>query len=127
MHVEDENMNVNQKIENALSDLISGNIWPLACPLEEKPDTFAVYIVERMAPADYGDDAHKEWIQHLEITWFSRPASGSKRKPVNYLTAEEQIITRLEKAGFTVKDSVPGYEKDTGYTTCTVTFCTRRE
>lgn len=127
MHVEDENMNVNQKIENALSDLISGNIWPLACPLEEKPDTFAVYIVERMAPADYGDDAHKEWIQHLEITWFSRPASGSKRKPVNYLTVEEQIITRLEKAGFTVKDSVPGYEKDTGYTTCTVTFCTRKE
>lgn len=127
MHVEDESMNVNQKIENALSDLTSGNIWPLACPLEEKPDTFAVYIVERMVPADYGDDAHKEWIQHLEITWFSRTASGSKRKPVNYLTAEEQIIARLEKAGFTVKDSVPGYEKDTGYTTCTVTFCTRKE
>lgn len=28
-------MNVNQKIENALSDLAAGNIWPLACPLEE--------------------------------------------------------------------------------------------
>ena len=95
-------MNVNQKIENALSDLAAGNIWPLACPLEE-------------------------WIQHLEITWFSRSASGSKRKPVNYLAAEEKIIAALETAGFTVKNSIPGYEGDTGYTTCTITFCIRKE
>ena len=47
-------MNVNQKIENALSDLAAGNIWPLACPLEEKPNTFAVYMIERTTPADYG-------------------------------------------------------------------------
>ena len=31
-------MNVNQKIENALSDLAAGNIWPLACPLEGKTE-----------------------------------------------------------------------------------------
>ena len=109
-------MNVNQKIENALSDLAAGNIWPLACPLEEKPNTFAVYMIERTTPADYGDDSHCEWIQHLEITWFSRSASGSKRKPVNYLAAEEKIIAALETAGFTVKNSIPGYEGDTGYT-----------
>ena len=101
-------MNVNQKIENALSDLVAGNIWPLACPLEEKPNTFAVYMIERTTPADYGDDSHSEWIQHLEITWFSRSASGSKRKPVNYLAAEEKIIAALETAGFTVKNSLPG-------------------
>ena len=120
-------MNVNQKIENALSDLAEGNIWPLACPLEEKPNTFAVYMIERTTPADYGDDSHCEWIQHLEITWFSRSASGSKRKPVNYLAAEEKIIVALETAGFTVKNSIPGYEGDTGYTTCTITFCIRKE
>lgn len=52
---------------------------------------------------------------------------GAKRKPVNYLAAEEKIIAALETAGFTVKNSIPGYEGDTGYTTCTITFCIRKE
>ena len=50
-----------------------------------------------------------------------------QRKPVNYLAAEEKIIAALETAGFTVKNSIPGYEGDTGYTTCTITFCIRKE
>ena len=100
-------MNANQRIERALSGLVNGKIWPMCCPLEEKPDTFAVY--------------------HMEVTWFSRPAAGGKKKPVNYLNAEEQIVAALEHAGFTVKNSVSGYEQDTGYTTCTVTFCARKE
>ena len=119
-------MNANQKVENAISRLVDGKIWPLACPLEEKPDTFAVYMIERTTPADYGDDVHGEWVQHLEVTWFSRAVAGGK-KPVNYLAAEEKIIAALDQAGFTVKKSTPGYEKDTGYTTCTVTFCCRKE
>lgn len=120
-------MSVNRKIEAALSELVAGNIWPIVCPLEKKPDTFAVYIVERSTPADYGDDAHGEWIQHLELTWFSRQAAGGKKKPVNYLEAEEKMIAALETAGFTVKNSIPGYESKTGYTTCTITFSIRKE
>ena len=126
MHIR-RNMNANQRIERALSGLVNGKIWPMCCPLEEKPDTFAVYLIERTAPADYGDDVHGEWVQHMEVTWFSRPAAGGKKKPVNYLNAEEQIVAALEHAGFTVKNSVSGYEQDTGYTTCTVTFCARKE
>ncbi len=113
-------MNTNQKIEQALSDLVDGNIWPLICPLEQKPDTFIVYdpVIEK--PDDFGDDYEGEWIQRLEINWFSRPKTGSK-KPVNYLAAKKQMKERLQEAGFTVTNIIPGYESDTGYTTCIIT------
>ena len=116
-------MSINQKIEQALSDIVKGNIWPLNCPLEKKPDTFIVYESEKEVPDDFGDDQEGEWIYRIEISWFSRPASesGSSRKPVNYLKAREQMRQRLKAAGFTLNNILPGYETDTGYTTCIIT------
>lgn len=61
-------MNVNQKIETALSDMVSGNIWPLNCPLENKPDIFIVYEPEKEIPDDFGDDQEGEWIHQMAIT-----------------------------------------------------------
>ena len=113
-------MNVNQKIETALSDIVSGNIWPLNCPLENKPDIFIVYEPEKEIPDDFGDDQEGEWIHQMAITWFARPVSesGSSMKPVNYIRARKEIREKLEAAGFTMRNILPGYEKDTGYTTC---------
>lgn len=105
-------MNVNQKIENALSNLVNKNIWPLSCPLEAAPDEFIVYLPED-APAEFGDDDDIEWIQYIEINWYKM---GESRKPVNYTKKRKQIRTALKKAGFSVTNIVYFYEKDTGYT-----------
>ena len=43
-------MNVNQKIENALSEMVNGNIWPLSCPLGELPGEYIVYLPEDESP-----------------------------------------------------------------------------
>ena len=116
-------MNVNQKIEQALSDIVNGNIWPMNCPLENKPDTFIVYESAKETPDDFGDDREGEWIYQIEISWFSRPASrsGGSAKPVNYLKAREQMRAKLKAAGFVLSNIIPGYEADTGYTTCIIT------
>ena len=56
----------------------------------------------------------------MVVTWFARPASGtgSSMKPINYISARKQIREKLEAAGFTMRNILPVYEKDTGYTTC---------
>lgn len=106
-------MNVNQKIEEALSEMVKGNIWPLSCPLEVSPDEFIIYLPEKDIPADFGDDDNHEWVHFMEVNWFKK---GESRKPVNYIQERKQIRFLLKKAGFSVTGILPCYEKETGYT-----------
>lgn len=116
-------MNVNQKIENALSDMVDGNIWPLSCPLEVPPGEFIVYLPELEAPEDFGDNEDLEWVHYMEINWYKR---GESRKPVNYIEMRGRIRTALKEAGFSLSDIIYFYEKDTGYTHL-VFLCNIRE
>lgn len=114
-------MDVNQKIEQALSDLVNGNIWPLACPLEVPPGEFIVYLPEEEIPEEFGDDEELEWVHHMEVNWYKKGVSGvpekkDSRKPVNYMKKRKQIRSALKKMGFSISKIVPMYEKDTGYT-----------
>lgn len=105
-------MNVNQKIEEALSDLVNGNIWPLACPLESRPDEFIVYLPEDERPVEFGDDNDLVWVHYMEINWFKRDRSS--KKPVNYLATRKQIRQRLKEKGFSVTDIIPQFEGTRG-------------
>lgn len=102
-------MNVNQKIEKALSEIVNGNIWPLSCPLEEKPDKWITYLPELETPSLQGDDEDLEWTHYIQIHWF---AKGQ----VNYMGARREIRSLLRGAGFSVTDIVYHYETDTGIT-----------
>ena len=102
-------MNVNQKIESALSVLVDGNIWPLSCPMESKPDKWITYLPETEKPALQGDDEDLEWIHHMQVHWF---AKGQ----VNYMDARKKIRKSLSAAGFSITDIDYMYEKDTGIT-----------
>ena len=106
-------MNVNQKIEEALSDLVNGNIWPLSCPLEITPDEFIVYLPENESPADFGDDEDLAWLHYMEVNWYKK---GESRKAVNYINTRKQIRSALKSAGFSVSNILTMHEKDTGYT-----------
>ena len=50
-------MSVNEKIEQAIGELFSGNVWPLKCPYDSAPDTYAIYNPEIEEPGYYADDA----------------------------------------------------------------------
>ena len=102
-------MNVNQKIENALADLVDGNIWPLSCPLETPPERWITYLPESEALALEGDDDDLEWIHYMQVHWF---AKGK----VNYMDIRKDIRKRLRAADFSVTDIDYMYEKDTGIT-----------
>lgn len=102
-------MNVNQKIETALSECVDGNIWPLSCPLEEQPDKWIVYNPEIEVPELFADDIDIEWTHYMQIHWF---AKGQ----INYLATREEIRKRLRTAEFIVTDIDHDYEEDTGIT-----------
>lgn len=106
-------MNVNQKIENALSEMVNGNIWPLSCPLGELPGEYIVYLPEYESPEDFGDDEDLEWMHYMQVHWFKK---GESRKPVNYIKPRKRIRAALKKSGFSVTDISTYFEKDTGYT-----------
>lgn len=106
-------MNVNQKIEAALSDLVDDNIWPLSCPLEEPPDEWIVYNPELETPELHGNDMDLEWTHYMQVHWFKR---GDTKSPVNYTGIRRTIRARLRDAGFSVSEIVPLFEKDTGIT-----------
>ncbi len=106
-------MNVNQKIEAALSDLVGGNIWPLSCPLEELPGEWIVHNPELETPELHGDDADLEWVHYMQVHWFKR---GNAKSPVNYVGIRKTIRARLRDAGFSVSDIETLFEKDTGIT-----------
>lgn len=90
-------MNINQKIMTALSDLVAGNIWPLAKPVNEDPDTFIVYNPENEY-LDYGDDGDLEADMSMQIHWFSRGHA-------DYVDARRQIRSALRDAGFLLEPS----------------------
>lgn len=106
-------MDVGEKIENALSEMVSGNIWPLSCPLESTPDEFIVYLSEDERPADFGDDQDLAWMHYMEVNWYKK---GKRSKPVSYESERKKIRTALKDAGFAISNIVPLFEKDTGYT-----------
>lgn len=106
-------MNVNQKIESALSELVNGNIWPLSCPLEVPPQEFIVYLPEEECSVEFGDNDDLEWMHYMEVNWYKKEES---RKPVNYIVARKKIRASLKAVGFSVTNIIPFYEKDTGYT-----------
>jgi hypothetical protein len=87
---------VNRKIEQALSDLVNGNIWPMAAP-EDKPDEYITYNPEYSAAEDFGDDIDAEWMYYMQIHYI-------KQGNPNTLTIRKQIRSRLRSAGFMVTD-----------------------
>ncbi len=107
-------MNVNQKINGALSAIVDGNIWSLSCPEETPPDTYIVYNQELEKPEDFGDDRELEWGQYMQVHWFKR--GMSKKKPVNYLATKKEIRKQLISAGFCISGIETFFEQDTGYT-----------
>lgn len=110
-------MNINQYIESLLSGYVEGNIWPLVCPLENKPNEFIVYGPEDDSPEDSGDDEDQAWVYRLEINWYKR--GPSKTKPANYIKARRDIRDILRHAGFTVTNIMYYHESDTGFTRLT--------
>lgn len=106
-------MNINQKIECALSDIVNKNIWPLSCPLETNPDEYIVYLPELETPSDFGDNKPIEWTHYMQVHWFKK---GKNKKPVNYIEKRKSIRSLLENSGLNVSDIDTYYEKDTGYT-----------
>ena len=62
-------MTTNRRIENALSSLVSGNIWPLSKPVKEDPDMYIVYNPEN-ENLDYGDDQDQDTEMSYQIHWF---------------------------------------------------------
>lgn len=87
-------MNVNQKLESALTELVNGNIWPLAKPENENPDVFITYNSQGDY-ADYGDNADTEWEHDMQIHWFAKGHA-------DYVTPRKQIRQALREAGFLV-------------------------
>lgn len=106
-------MNVNKKIETALSDLVENNIWPLSCPLETLPDKWIVYNSALDAPEDFGDDIDLEWVHHMQVHYFQQ---GDGIRPSNCEKARKEIRKRLRDAGFTLSGFRPLFESDTGIT-----------
>ena len=106
-------MNVNQKIETALSEMVSGNIWPLSCPLETPPSEYIVYNPELEKAAVFGDDEDLDWVQRMQVHWFKK---GTSKKPVNYIKPRSEIREKLKEADLIVTEIETFFENDTGYT-----------
>ena len=90
-------MNVNQKIENALADLVNGNIWPLSKPQETDLDNWITYNPEIDIPENFCDDIPSEWVQYIQIHWF-------KKGVANYLSARKKVREKLMEIGFSIND-----------------------
>ena len=99
-------MNVNQKIENALSGIVGGDIWPMKCPYDSPPDTYIVHNPEYEEPGYHADDEDQAWIHYMQVHLFAKG---------NYLNLRSRIRSALRDAGFILTRIEPMYEKDTGY------------
>jgi hypothetical protein len=99
-------MNVNQKIENALSEIAKGNIWPLCCPFDSQPDMYIVYNPELEEPGYYADDEDYEWTQYMQVHLYVKG---------NYIGLRKDIRQSLKSAGFIVTGIETFYEKDSRY------------
>lgn len=99
-------MNINQKIESALTE-ITNEIYPLTYPYDEnKPDTYIVYNPELDTPGYYADDEDQEWTQYMQLHLYQRG---------NYIKIRKQIKDRLREHGMVVTGIETMYERDTGY------------
>lgn len=112
-------MNLNQHIEKALGDIVDGNIWPMVCPLEDKPTEFITYDHEDHSD-DFGDNEEEAWVYEVEVNWYKLGAGSRTKqvalKPANFIQARERIRTALKAAGFIVSKILYNHESDTGYT-----------
>ena len=83
-------MNVNQKIEQALSGVVT-EIYPLTYPYDEsKPDIYIVYNPELDTPGLYADDEDQEWMQYMQIHLY---------KKGNYIEKRKEIKEKLRENG----------------------------
>lgn len=64
-------MNVNQTIESALKPICS-NVWPIACPDDNKPAEYIAYNPEYEAPGTYADDQDQGWIHYMQVHFFTK-------------------------------------------------------
>lgn len=118
-------MKINQAIERALSDMVSGNIWPLSKPTEEDPDIFIVYNPENEY-IDYGDDLDWDADLSMQVHWYAKGHA-------NYLEPRRKIREALRDAGFLVEPSpFAAYEDgkssgSTGWTHITIVCRTEEE
>lgn len=98
-------MNINQKIEKALSD-VTENIWPSSCPEGEEPELYIVYNPELEAPGSYADDKAQDWVTDMQVHLYIKG---------NYISVKNQIRRNLEEEGFTVTGIETINEKESGY------------
>lgn len=99
-------MNVNQKIEQALSGVVT-EIYPLTYPYNEsKPDIYIVYNPELEEPGYYADDEDLNWLQYMQIHLFHKG---------NYISLRKNIRSKLREADIMVTGIETMYEKDTQY------------
>ena len=99
-------MNINQKIEQALSG-ITKNIYPLSHPYEEnKPEMYIVYNPELDEPGYHADDTDQEWVQSMQVHLFVKG---------NYIKLRKEIRDKLRDAGMNLTEIETMYETDTGY------------
>lgn len=99
-------MSINKIIENAVGDLVSGNIWPLCCPLDSPPDCYIVYNPELEEPGLYADDEDCDWVHYMQVHLYTKG---------NYINLRKTIRSALRNAGFSVTGIETLYEKDTKY------------
>ncbi len=116
-------MNVNQKLNAALTGIVNGDIWPLVKPASEDPDVFIVYNSQGDY-SDCGDNQDLEWEHNIQVHWYAKGI-------VDYIEARNQIRQALRQAGFLVTgmpyltyESTNGESSNgtqTGYTHMTIT------
>lgn len=102
-------MSANAKIENALKEMVDGNIWALKCPLEKPPTKWIVHNPETFVPSDFGDNEAREWTEYYQVHYFQRGV-------VNYRKIKNDIRKKLKEAGFSITEIRPDYESNTDVT-----------
>lgn len=98
-------MSVNERIEAALDHVVA-DIWPLCCPEEHQPEDYIVYNPELEEAVVFADDEDREWLQHMQIHYFTKN---------NYTEKRKAIRKALREAGAIVSDITTMHEKDSGY------------
>lgn len=105
--------NINRYIMDTLKPIVGKNVWPLICPLENKPSKFATFVVEYDRPGDYGDNSEMGWMHFVSIMFFKK--STSNKKPVNILDERKEIRKALIDAGFAVTQITYFHDTEGGY------------
>lgn len=96
-----------------LEPVVGKSVWPLVCPLEDKPKAFVTFVVEYDVPADYGDDTVLGWTHYVSICYFKK--SVSNKKPANIIKERSDIRAALIEAGFSVTRITYFHDMEEGY------------